>query len=328
MLLGAVLLVTRPSDHLLANGPDNVSLGPIAGHTLSPGHAQRPNAGTSQFPLSGEEQWLARLTVDGGNVWNYNEIAPFVVDGEWWRIGIDVTRAIRVNLDLTVTLPIQWRTGGRTDGAIKGFHKLAQMDNRTRDRVPDDQVLVDITNNDGKRFLLKGGSWGPADIPVAITHLITPGGTACPAVSARLGATLPTGDRTQLEGIGEPVYFADALASKRLGASRHFAFFGLGCSYSRQDEWAGIPIHKYEISGMAGWEFRCNERLSLLAQYTVLSPVAKDYYEFSRTVNEVSVGFKRRIRNSGFAEAAITQNLFTFDNSTDFGVHVGAGRSF
>ena len=58
-------------------------------------------------------------------------------------------------------------------------------------------------------------------------------------------------------------------------------------------------------------------------QYNASSAVAKDYYQFSNSIHELHVGFKKLFADGTQLEVALTENLFVFNNSADVGVHVG-----
>ena len=51
-----------------------------------------------------------------------------------------------------------------------------------------------------------------------------------------------------------------------------------------------------------------------------------DYPEFSDSVNEVNVGLKHRIGRDMILEWSFQENLYPFNNSTDFGMHLGVTR--
>ncbi len=44
--------------------------------------------------------------------------------------------------------------------------------------------------------------------------------------------------------------------------------------------------------------------------------------------NEVTVGYKWKLRKKGSLEIGAIENISSFDNSPDFGVHVGFSQPF
>ena len=82
-------------------------------------------------------------------------------------------------------------------------------------------------------------------------------------------------------------------------------------------------MRKEEYTLLTGLEYEWSSNVSFLMQNLTSSPLAKDYYEFSRTVNELTVGTKICIGDHGILEIGFREDLFYFNNSADFGIHVG-----
>jgi hypothetical protein len=68
--------------------------------------------------------------------------------------------------------------------------------------------------------------------------------------------------------------------------------------------------------------------MSFVLQYLGTESVAVDLGPFSETSNEVTVGWKGEIRPAGVLGIGLIENVATFDNSPDFGVHVEFSQRF
>ncbi len=68
--------------------------------------------------------------------------------------------------------------------------------------------------------------------------------------------------------------------------------------------------------------------MSLVLQYLGSEGVATDLGPFSETANEVTLGWKGEIRPAGVLEFGLIENIVTFDNSPDFGFHLGYTQRF
>ena len=55
---------------------------------------------------------------------------------------------------------------------------------------------------------------------------------------------------------------------------------------------------------------------------------ARGFDPFSEASYEITIGWKREIVTRGVLEIGLVENVVTFDNSPDFGVHVGYTRRF
>ena len=68
------------------------------------------------------------------------------------------------------------------------------------------------------------------------------------------------------------------------------------------------------------WRFRSWN--ALLLQYLVTEGLVDDFGPFSETSHEITLGYKRELRPRSVFEIGMIENLFTFDNSPDFGIHL------
>ncbi len=57
-------------------------------------------------------------------------------------------------------------------------------------------------------------------------------------------------------------------------------------------------------------------------------PFSEDFDPFEDTSKEVTVGYKWELRKKGILKIGAIENISSFDNSPDFGVHVGFSQRF
>lgn len=305
---------------------ENSGMGHLSIRSLSPGHLLRPNASIAVIPEEknrGEIQ--LSTTIDWGNVWNYREDV-FIIDGEWILVSAKCIIPANDAVQFGVIFPFSIRTGGFLDYPIEDFHKLIGLENDEREKFPRNNVLVKISGESGRKYSTTSGRIGVCDIPLFISWLLTHGSERSPAVVFQTGATIPIGDKTELEGMGNPIIGCSLLASKRVGHTPGFVYSSASISYCSTEQISGIEIREFEATAMLGFEYRAGKNTSLMAQYVYSSPVAKDFYEFSDPAHEINVGFKKRLSDGVVLEASITENLFMFNNSTDVGFHIGLSK--
>lgn len=77
---------------------------------------------------------------------------------------------------------------------------------------------------------------------------------------------------------------------------------------------------------MNTFEYLFSNEMSFIVQIAAASATA-DYPEFDSPVVETTLGFKRKLPY-GVLEFGLIENLFFFDNSPDFGFHVGYSVGF
>ena len=109
--------------------------------------------------------------------------------------------------------------------------------------------------------------------------------------------------------------------SKRFGD--FFGYIGLGYSWFGHEKFVNVDLRETQASGLLAVEWQFTDRASLVAQCLISQGVAKDLREFSDPSYEVTFGGKFEIVPRMVLEAGLIENLVTFDNSPDFGVHVG-----
>jgi hypothetical protein len=335
LMYAKAIIVVMVMTSLLLTGEDqgvgeeisNIGLGHFTGRALSPSLLLRPGIAMVQMPVKPKGTWTIGLEGSWGNIWN-DEPGSYTIDCELIRVEPRLTYTLLNHCEIGVFFPISGRIGGFADGFIEGFHEFHQLTNASRDKYPRDRCLIEVTNKDGNRIVLDGNSWGINDLPIFASVLLTEGTTICPAVSVQLTITVPVGDDNELQGLGTPVYEIGTMLSKRLGASRFVVYLGGSLSYCSKKELIRIPLREIIYNGLVTMEYQCGSGFSVLAQYFISSPPARNFYELSKPINELNLGFKWSLTESLLLELSIMENLFNYSNSTDIGMSFGLTQSW
>lgn len=305
----------------------NVGQGPLTIPSLSPGHLFRPNTSMAAPSYAPKGSWVSFTSLTWGNVWNVDE-DHYRIDGEWLLLTTKASYVLRDELEVGLCIPAMGRTGGFGDSLIEGFHDLFGLSNAGREGYPHDKMVVEVDTPDGKKVFYEGNEWGLGDISLFGSWIVTQGGTFLPCTVIEAGITLPTGDEDKLLGIGEPVWGMAVLMTKRIGSSRWLVTVGASGSYCNRDRMFGIEVNQEQFALLSGLEYEWSPRLSLIAQELMSSPFAKDFHDLSEPTNELNVGMKFRIGELGAMEISVQEDLFNFNNSADFGFHIGYRQIF
>lgn len=318
------IMVEKKETELLTS---NIGLGLLTTRSMSFVHFLRPHVSTINARPMTKGSYSTGIYIDWGNVWNYNKDI-YIIDYEQISIAARFLYAPTDRLTAGLWLPASGRQGGMGDGFIELLHEQFNISNAQREEFSQNNAHIDIQNEDGHHFIRRDGSWGINDIPVFLSYMLTLGNTRWPALIIHTCATIPLGDTEELEGLGKPFYSTGILASKRCGNTKSIVLCGIRLSHTPADSIANIVINNNGIDGIVGLEYEWKPAFSLLAQYTISSPVAKDYKEMARAIHELTVGIKRHINETTIMELSVTENLFKFNNSADAGLHISINRIF
>ncbi len=305
----------------------NIGRGPLTIPSLSPGHLFRPNASAATPSYAPKGHFVLYNSLTWGNVWNIDE-DHYKIDGEWLFLTTKASYVLLDNLEIGVYIPLIGRNGGFADGLIEGFHDLFGISNAEREKYPRDEMTIEVDTSDGKKVLYEGNEWGLGDISLMGSWILSQGSQFLPCTVIEAGVTLPTGDEDKLLGIGDPVWGMAILMTKRIGGSRWLVNLGASGSYCSRKRMLGIEINQEQYTLISGLEYEWSPRLSIILQELMSSPFAKNFYELSKSTNDLNLGIKFRVGELGTMEIGVQEDLLNFNNSADFGLHIGYRQIF
>lgn len=328
-------------------------LGPLRLRDLTPFALQRldflPTAAAARYP----ESWAFEANLSytntfimSGNVAEYLEnrgsraaLTPedfaalaalpedaFYFDGAVTVLNLTAHRAVSDSFAVYGILPIHHYSGGFLDGAIETFHHKAGYSDFGRPYVARNQFQTFFKVNGRVTALLEA----PATTAIAD-----------PVIGARW--------RGLKAGEWDVVF--EAAAKLPIGADNEFFSSGhgdVGLQVSWQREWLddglfisvanvyfggsdsfGDAVHRLIPSATIAWEHRLEPGLTSVLQMTAARSMFKGETdpELSAVQYQLSLGLRWRAGEMHYT-AAITENMFNFQNTPDIGFHFGAGWSF
>ena len=315
----------RPS--ISQSHPINARFGPLHLRGQSPFQLLR----LSLIPVGADRveqgRWLLNATATWTNRWAWKE-GQYLIDAEIWRIAVSATYGVTDWMQLRLEIPFCIRGGGALDGLIMGFHDTFGYSQAGRDQFPKNQFHVVFWRKDGTKFELDSSHAGAGleDIVLSSTFRLTQGGKWAPQTCLTVHLKMPTGDEEELFGSGSLDGGLALCFAKRI-----WKLYGyLGVQYTRfgGDEVAGIPMRQDQASVLTALEVPLSNRYSILAQYLFNTGSAEDFYEFSESTHEVTLGAKGEVFRNTVFEFGLTENLLHYDNSADLGIHFGVSRKF
>ena len=305
--------------------PINARFGPLQLRGQSPFQLLR----LSMIPVGAAHiergRWLLSGTVTWTNRWAWKK-DKYLIDGEIWRLAVSATYGVTDWMQLRLEIPFCIRGGGIMDGLIMGLHDTFGLGQMGRDHFPKNQFHIVFHRKDGTTFERTSShpAVGIEDIVLSSTFRLTQGTKWIPQTCLTTHLKMPTGDEEELFGSGSLDGGVALCLAKRIW--KVYAYVGVQYTRFGGDELAGIPMRQNQISTLSALEYPVGKRYSLLLQYLFNTGAASDFYEFSESTHEITVGFKGEIFRNTLFEFGMIENMFHFDNSPDFGFHFGLSR--
>ncbi|MFV2071945.1 MAG: DUF3187 family protein [Thermoanaerobaculales bacterium] len=256
------------------------------------------------------------------------EIGPYLLDFEALDLGLSYAYGITDTFQIEAEYEQRVRFGGRLDSLIEGFHNLFGLGQAGRDLWPRDQLNIFVDPGDGRPPVVLGsearGTFA-RNLLVTLQHNITCGTAKLPALSWAVTGRYAAGNFDDLEG-GNFDLALSVAAARRFG--HFYVYLTLGYAWYGSDSVYGLDLESTQATVLAAGEWRFKPRMSLILQYLVSQGVATDLGPFSDTSNEVVFGFKWEVHSAGVLEIGLLENIISFDNSPDFGVHAAFTQRF
>lgn len=247
-------------------------------------------------------------------------------DGELYRFAIAARRGIGRDLQVEVVLPLLSFQGGVLDGTIESFHDSFGFGQAGRRGQRRGEVQAFVASGGRELAVDELTSLGLGDLVVGVKRrLRTTRSSTELALEGLL--KLPTGDSVGLTGTGSVDAGAQLLATR---------YFARSCLHAALGVLALGPWDELEIgsqtalSGMAAWEIGWGPSRTLLLQATVSQTPFRDLGldELSAVSTQLTLGAKQVVPGGRVLFVGITENLASFNNTADIGLHLGLTSTF
>jgi hypothetical protein len=286
-------------------------------YRLGPEHAQ-PRV------LSGDRT-LLYVENSVQNIWMYRPY-EYRIDAEVYQMTLKARTKVHRRLELSLSIPVRYLSGGFLDGVIEGFHNRLGFDDADRSEMPRSDLAVEIGNSlAGTEYSpLEGQAigWSLAEpvlefnyvIPINFMDVAAHGYSRLPV---RSGPEDLTG---YLPSVG-----------LSLAVGKQFGGFYSSLSYSAghvsQSEFLGVSIRDRVHSTVASLEYHsASRRHTWWVQGIVQSGIATDLTGLADRRHQILLGYSVRVGPDWQLEFGLLENLLRFDNTPDVGLHFGVTR--
>ncbi len=239
---------------------------------------------------------------------DHNSRASATMKFETLRSGVFLRYGVAERWELSVEVPVLYRSRGFMEGAIKVVERATTGLAPARDGL--DQVDYVFNISRGGRTIASGreGVVGLGDSTVMSKYQLLLETASMPAVSVRTALKLPTGNEGQFYGSGSPDMGFGLAAEK--GFAGRWVIYGNLNGVLPTGRVAGLALHP-TVSGLIAVEYLWSENFSLTAQF--------DYYStpfrgvgtrvLDRGVTESVAGFSYRLMPHLLWQGYAVENL-------------------
>jgi hypothetical protein len=263
------------------------------------------------------------------NVWA--DESEYLLDYEMLDTVLTVTYGFNKRLGLAVTFSNRNYFGGEMDNFIEGFHDLFNISQSGRDEVPKDRKIVQLLDpQTGKTAVqFSAHDLNNDRIDLLLNYNISHGTRTWPSVNV-YGVASYSLESAELFKDDHQVDFGFGLGFAKRWSERWYTYAAVGFSIFDDREVRkpapNVEPLKFEdnqFTGMFSLSYHWTPNFAILAQYLYNGPAIKNIDTLDKPSHEVNLGFKWNTRRFGMIEFALIENVITYDNSPDFGLHLG-----
>lgn len=251
----------------------------------------------------------------------------FYLDGEHDRWALAARRGLGHALQLEVVLPVIRIGGGSLDSTIEGFHDAFSLGQAGRLGVPREQFTAYARSGDHEVLLDRAPGTSAGDLLIGLRydllHKRSPSGFELALEGL---VKLPTGRVDRLSSSGSADAGLEILGTRYFrGNCVHFA---IGAVYLGRHELFDLAAQTI-FSGMLAWEVALGRKTTVLLQATVSQSPFEELRsaELSSETTQLTVGLKRVVGGQVLF-LGVTENVASFNNTADIGLHLGVTRTF
>lgn len=250
----------------------------------------------------------------------------FLFDGEVARTDILLRRGIGHGVELSADLPVLHAGGGFLDGFIEGFHKTFSIKRSDRFAAERDRYLVYLRSGDRQVVRTEDPGWGLSDLVLG-AKVALPARPAGFDLAAAGLLKLPTGDKNRLFSSGSADLGAQLLGSRDFTRSRLY----LDLSVVREGAWSEVGAAAATVlTASASYEHRFFRRSAAVIELAVSDSPLKGLHnaQLAEKTYILTLGWKQALSPTRSIYFAFNENLFSFDDTPDFGFLLGFVERF
>lgn len=260
----------------------------------------------------------------------FAEVDPFdqtfYLDAEVVRTALRARRGFGRGFELAVLLPLIEISGGRTDRLVEGFHDILGFDQEGRKGVTRGRMDQFISGQGIELDMQRNSGLELGDLVLGLKKRLA-GDQETRSLSIELDLKLPTGDEDLLissggTDVGLSLVGSRCWSSRCLHAMAGYVFASAADA---------LPTDAQAVFSTAlGFEQSLGSRWALVVQAQYWQSYLKDLGFEHFAEDTIQLGVTATKATSGWGEFlfGLSENSFSFKNSSDVTFHLGWKRDF
>ncbi len=318
VIQGIYILIIFMTGTVLADTPPGLGPMHITGQT--PLQTLRLNVVPSRHTILADGKLEISLHSTLTNRWNIAE--RYLLDVEVFQTNVALFTGIDDDAELGIEIPIMRRSGGHLDGFIQRFHDKFGLSQSGRTYFPEDNLNVTYINDFGERVtVMDNNDVGIVigDISIIWNQVFHQGAGWLKSVMFTGLIRVPTSTDRSFYGSGGIDGAVSFSSAQRL--TPFYLYTTIGYGRYGSGRLMDIALKPYQWTFFAALEYPVTRRFSIILQEMTNTGVAADFDDFSDPTYELVLGFKHAISDRLLLEYGVTENIFIFRNSIDFGLN-------
>lgn len=276
-----------------------------------------------------EPGWGTHIHATWTNVWAKE--STFLLDYEMLNTFIAATCGFNARFGLAVALDNRNYFGGAMDNSIQEFHSLLNIGHDDRYEAAKNRKVVQWSDpQSGDTVEFSADELNNNGVALLVNYNITRGTRIRPSLNL-FGVWRYALNSAEIFDHGShQVDCGFGLGFAKRWSKGWYTYLALG--YTFFDDYKVRPIiadsepmefEDDQLTGMFSLSWHCTPAFSVVSQYLYSGPDIKHIEKLDDPSHEVHLGFKWSIQHYGMIEFAFIENIITWENSPDFGLHAG-----
>ena len=249
------------------------------------------------------------------------------LDYEMLHTGVMMSYGMTEQVELGVAFDKRDYFGGAMDGFISWFHDAFGIGHDERDATDDNETRVALRDEKGRTVYDADDLRGLENSGVSFLgrYMLQHERGFWPGVGAfgmvRYALNPPSGDDDN-----EPIDWSVGIGLSKQCGHQWYLYCQLGYINFGQNRLVGIEFEGDAFFSVQSTAWAVTPNFFLMGQYSYHEGALKDFGELSS--HEIGLGFKWTLSGGDAVEFALLEDIITWDNSPDFGVHMAYSHYF